>query len=53
MLQSGPWSFSSHLLILRQCEPYGRVTHDVIIEIASKLGTVVEVKLEDKGNSTG
>ncbi|KAL3738988.1 hypothetical protein ACJRO7_020390 [Eucalyptus globulus] len=74
VLQSGPWSFSSHLLILRQCEPdtpefcydfnhcdfwvkflglpYGRVTYDVIEEIASKLGTFVEVKLEEKGNST-
>ncbi|XP_071721817.1 uncharacterized protein [Rutidosis leptorrhynchoides] len=74
ILHSGPWSFSSHLLILRQCEPdtpefcydftncdfwikfiglpYGRVTYDVIAEIASKLGTVVEVKLEEKGNST-
>ncbi|XP_039169645.1 uncharacterized protein LOC120293909 [Eucalyptus grandis] len=74
VLQSGPWSFSSHLLILRQCEPdtpefcydynhcdfwvkffglpYGRVTYDVIEEIASKLGAIVEVKLEEKETCT-
>ncbi|XP_039169584.1 uncharacterized protein LOC120293871 [Eucalyptus grandis] len=74
VLASGPWSFSSHLLVLKQCEPdtpefcydfnhcdfwvnfiglpYGRVTYDVVEEIASKLGVVVEVKLEEKGNNS-
>ncbi|KAL3753001.1 hypothetical protein ACJRO7_000404 [Eucalyptus globulus] len=73
VLHTGPWSFSGHLLILRQCEPdtpefsydfsycdfwvkfiglpYGRVSYAVIEELASKLGAVVEVKLEARGNS--
>jgi len=68
-----PWSFSSHLLVLQQCDPdtpelcydfthcefwvqfyglpYGRVTYDVIRDIAVKLGEVIEVKIETKGNS--
>ncbi|XP_039162889.1 disease resistance protein RUN1-like [Eucalyptus grandis] len=32
--------------------PYGRVSYAVIEELASKLGVVVEVKLEAKGSST-
>ncbi|KAK2632558.1 hypothetical protein EUGRSUZ_L01399, partial [Eucalyptus grandis] len=31
--------------------PYGRVTYDVIRNIAAKLGEVIEVKIETKGNS--
>ncbi|KAK3404321.1 hypothetical protein EUGRSUZ_K00628 [Eucalyptus grandis] len=74
ILDSGPWSFSSNLLVLKQCDPdtpnicydcnhcdfwvnlfglpFGRVTYAVVQEIASKIGDVVEVKLEAKGNST-
>ncbi|KAL3746327.1 hypothetical protein ACJRO7_015307 [Eucalyptus globulus] len=74
ILDAGPWSFSSNLLVLKQCDPdtpdvcydfnhcdfwvnlfglpFGRVTYAVVQEIASKIGDVVEVKLEAKGNST-
>ncbi|XP_039169507.1 uncharacterized protein LOC120293816 [Eucalyptus grandis] len=73
ILDSGLWSFSSNLLVLKQCDPdtpnicyefnhydfrvnlfglpFGRVTYEVVKEIASKIGDVVEVKLEAKGNS--
>lgn len=74
MLDSGPWSFASNLLVLQQCEPdipemcydfdhcpfwvklhglpFGRVTKEVVQEIASKIGEVIEVKLDGKGDST-
>ncbi|XP_039166883.1 uncharacterized protein LOC120292660 [Eucalyptus grandis] len=73
VLDAGPWSFSSNLLVLQQCDPdipdicydfshcpfwvqlfglpFGRVTTEVVREIASKTGEVLEVKLEAKGNS--
>jgi len=40
-------SFWVHLAGL----PFGRVTNDTVRDIASKLGEVIEVKLEAKGNS--
>lgn len=73
VLDGGPWSFSSNLLVLQQCDPdtpdicydyshcpfwvqlfglpFGRVTTALVREIASKLGEVLEVKLEARGNS--
>ncbi|KAK3423152.1 hypothetical protein EUGRSUZ_F00058 [Eucalyptus grandis] len=73
VLDSGPWSFSSNLLVLQQCDPntpnicyefnhcalwvnffglhFRRVTTGVVRNIASKLGEVIDVKLEAKGNS--
>ncbi|KAK3444465.1 hypothetical protein EUGRSUZ_A00179, partial [Eucalyptus grandis] len=72
VFDSGPWSFGSNLLVLKQCDPdtpdicyefnhydlwvnffglpIGRVTDAVVREIASKIGDVVDVKLEAKGN---
>lgn len=74
VLDAGPWSFSSNLLVLQQCDldipemcydfsqclfwvhlfglPFGWVTTNVVQEIASKIGVVLDVKLEAKGNST-
>ncbi|KAK3433205.1 hypothetical protein EUGRSUZ_D00722 [Eucalyptus grandis] len=74
VLDAGPWSFSSNLLVLQQCDhdilemyydfshcpfwmhlfglPFGRVTTDTVREIASKIGEVLDVKLEAKGNIT-
>ncbi|KAL3730240.1 hypothetical protein ACJRO7_027273 [Eucalyptus globulus] len=74
VLDNGPWSFSSNLLVLQQCDldvpemcydfthcpfwvhlyglPFGRVTKEVVKEIAAKVGEVIEVKLETKGNTT-
>ncbi|KAL3746474.1 hypothetical protein ACJRO7_015437 [Eucalyptus globulus] len=72
ILDAVPWSFSSNLLVLQQCDPdipdicydfsqcpfwvhlfglpFGRVTSEVVREIASRIGEVLEVKLEAKGN---
>lgn len=66
ILDAVPWSFSSNLLVLQQCDPdipdicydfshcpfwvhmfglpFGRVTMEVVREIASKIGEVLEVK---------
>lgn len=74
VLDSGPWSFSRNLLVLKQCDPdvlemcydfthcpfwvhlyglpFGRVTTDIVKDIAAKIGEVIDVKLEAKGNST-
>jgi len=73
VLSTGPWCYSSNLLVLKECEPdtpeicyefthcafwvnlyglpFGRVTNEVIWNIASKLGEVMEVKHEARGNS--
>jgi len=72
VLDASPWSFSSNLLVLRQCDPdipemcydfsqcpfwvhlfglpFGRVTQTVVRQIALKIGDVLEVNLEAKGN---
>ncbi|KAL3747650.1 hypothetical protein ACJRO7_016451 [Eucalyptus globulus] len=74
VLDSGPWSFSSNLLVLQECEPdtpeicydfthcafwvnllglpLGRTSTAVVRNIASKIGEVLDVKLEAKGNSS-
>lgn len=66
ILDAVPWSFSSNLLVLQQCDPdipdicydfsqcpfwvhlfglpFGRVTTEVVREIASRIGEVLEVK---------
>ncbi|KAK3429906.1 hypothetical protein EUGRSUZ_E01407 [Eucalyptus grandis] len=73
VLNSGPWLFSSNLLMLQQCHlntpelcyefthcafwvhfyglPFGRVTREIVKDVASKIGKVMEGKLEAKGNS--
>ncbi|KAL3753548.1 hypothetical protein ACJRO7_000884 [Eucalyptus globulus] len=73
VLENGPCSFSSNLLVLQQCDPdipdicydfsycpfwvhmfglpFGRVTEAVVRELASKVGEVLEIKLEARGSS--
>lgn len=45
VLDTGPWFFSSNLLVLQRCDPDipDRVTMAVVREIASKIGEVLEV----------
>jgi len=72
IIKTGPWSFASNLLVLKQCEleiqehcydfshctfwvqiggiPPGWFREEVFVDLAERVGRVLEIQVDSKGN---